>query len=250
MWSQLHALINLGDGNLGELLFINQHFEELRQKYPGLFLVRWRGDYSVEGLLHFVAEFNGQFIEDEYAIKISLPSNYPIAYPIAEETMGRIPRSFHHYQNGHLCLGVSCAISRTFRESPTLIGFTEKSLIPYLYSFSYKSLYGIMPYGELSHGWVGIIEYYSDEFGIDNPRAIVKLLKILADDFPAKHIKCPCGSKKPISVCHGKQLDSMLLVQSASHFRNELLQIAKGIAPEDKLSPIQSFGFRDEIRVR
>jgi len=235
---------------LGELLLINRHFEELQQKYPGLSLIRWRGVYSVEGVLHFVAEFNGQLIEDEYAIKITLPDNYPIAHPVAEETMGRIPGSFHHYQNGHLCLGVSYAISRTFRESPTLIGFTEKSLIPYLYSFSYKSLYGKMPYGELSHGWVGAIEYYSEEFGIDSPRAIVELLKILADNFPVKHIKCPCGSRKPISACHGKQLDSMLLIQSASHFRNELLQITKGISPEVKLSPIQSIGLEGGVGAR
>lgn len=229
---------------MGELLIINRHFEELRLKYPGLSLVRWRGVSSVEGMLHFIAEFKGQSIEDEYAIKITLPDDYPVSHPFAEETMGRIPRSFHHYQNGRLCLGTSYAISRTFRESPTLIGFTDKSLIPYLYSFSYKSLYGKMPYGELSHGWMGIIEYYSDEFGIDSPRAIVELLKVLADNFPVKHIKCPCGSRKPISVCHGKQLNSMLLVQSASHFRSELLQITKGITPEVKLSPIQSVGLR------
>jgi hypothetical protein len=227
---------------LEELLLIYRHFEELRLKYQGLYLVRWRGVFSVEGMLNFIAEFKGKFLEDEYAIKITLPNNYPIAYPIAEETMGRIPRGFHHYQNGHLCLGTSYATSRTFRESPTLIGFTENSLIPYLYSFSYKAKHGNMPYGELSHGSAGILEYYSDEFGVNNPRTVVEFLKILADSYPVKHIKCPCGSRKSISVCHGKQLDDMLLVQSGTQFRNELLQILKEATTNVKLSPIHNVG--------
>ncbi len=225
-------LTNLGDDNLGELKLINQHFEELQQKYQGLSLFCWGGVSSVEGLLHFIAEFKEQYIEDEYAIKITLPDDYPISPPFAEETMGRIPQSFHHYQNGHLCLGTSYAISRTFLESPTLIGFAEKSLIPYLYSFSYKSLYEKMPYGELSHGMDGIFEYYMDEFGVNDPRVVVEFIRILVDNLPRKNAYCPCGSRKPISACHGAQLKGMLLVQPVSYFKNELLQITKRFTPE------------------
>lgn len=212
------------------LPIVKHHFEELREKYKGLSLIHWHGAWSVEGRLWFTASYNNKPIEDEYSVKILIPQNYPEQYPTSEETLGRIPKSFHHYKDGSLCLGAPYAISKTFLAMPTLFGFTEKCLIPYLYSFSYKSLYGYLPYGELTHGNLGILEYYQSELNVNNKKPTIEFLRILSENYKSTNIVCPCGSKKNISKCHGKRLREMLSIVSPSFFQKEYYQILDEIA--------------------
>ncbi len=71
--------------------------------------------------------------------------------PKVQETSNRIPTDFHHYQDDTLCPGAPIAVRQKFKKEPTLVGFVNNCVIPYLYSFSYKSKFGKMPFGELPH---------------------------------------------------------------------------------------------------
>jgi len=69
-------------------------------------------------------------------------------------------------------------------------------VIPYLYTYSYNCKYGSLPYGELAHGWEGILDYYKDLFKIDDNQIILRLVKSLAQNQYMAHSRCPCGSRK------------------------------------------------------
>jgi hypothetical protein len=90
-----------------------------------------------------------------------------------------------------------------------------------LYSFSYKEKFGRMPYGELSHGWPGILEFYQNLFRVDNNKAVLGLLNVLATGSFRGHSRCPCGSRKRVRDCHGGFLGNMLRIQPESAFKNE-----------------------------
>ena len=190
--------------NSGEWMeSIQRQLTELTDKYRGLFGASSGSDLSVLGTLSFSAEFNGVLLEDEYAVEIAIPPGYPQILPIAKETGGRIPRDFHTYSDEILCLGSPIETIMTFRKRETLIGFVEDLLIPFLYGFSYRERYGVMPYGELSHGINGILESYKGLFHVDDVLAVIAFLKILADDNYRGHIDCPCRSGLRLRNCHG-----------------------------------------------
>ncbi len=209
-------------------VLLYEQFRDLSLSFPKLSLQKNNeGPWIIKGLLALLAEYSGHLIDDEYAIEIIIPEEYPDRLPRLRETGNRIPRSFHHYQDGSLCLGAPLAIKKKFSEEPTLVGFVNNCCIPYLYSYSYKSKNGKMPFGELSHGGQGILEYYQDLFDLKSNRALLGLIKILVDDNYRGHIKCPCGSGKRLRSCHGSTLLEIKELQPASDFRNEYIYILK-----------------------
>lgn len=207
---------------------IHEQFEELNLRFSGLNLQKnGDGPWLVQGNLSFSAEYTGRRIDDEYFIEIILPEDYPDSPPKARETAKRIPADFHKYQDETLCLSTSLAVRVKFAQEPTLVGFVNNCLIPYLFSFSYKCKYGNMPFGELSHGGRGILEYYKDLFHLNDDRAVLRLIKILADDNYRGHVSCPCGSGKRLRACHGTGLLEIKKVQASLDFQNDYRYLIK-----------------------
>jgi ubiquitin-protein ligase len=204
---------------------------ELQEKYSGLDYVVDDGRSSViRGVLAFTAKYNDISIEDEYEITITLPKDYPDTPPSAKETGGRIPKEFHLNPDGTLCLGVPLEVKTKFSEEPSLVGFVDNILIHFLYSHSHKQKYGTMPFGELSHGYQGILEYYQEVFNINDELAVVGLLRILADDDYRGHTSCPCGSNAKLRNCHGRQLLKLKQSQKPAEYLQECLGVANLLA--------------------
>lgn len=215
-----------------------EQLTELRLSFPKLHLKKdGEGSWLVEGLLTFSAEYSGQLIEDEYSIEIVLPEEYPDRLPKARETGNRIPLSFHRYSDGSLCLGAPLAVKKKFAERPTLSGFVINCVVPYLYSYSYVCRYGELPYGELSHGGQGILEFYQDLFALKDVMALLGLVKILADDNYRGHVKCPCGSGKRLRSCHGTTLLEIKELQPAAAFLAEYVYMVNALTDRDPEDP-------------
>lgn len=206
--------------------YITRELENILDENPDLFLLDiGYGRWLLRGSLRFCREIKSNIIDDEYMIEIHIPSNYPTKIPQAKEVGGRIPQSFHTNLDNTLCLGTPLANNRTFCRDRTIGGFINNCLIPYLFSFSYKEQFGELPYGEMPHGFKGIIECYKEEFQTDNIKYIVALLKFLAtDNFPAFE-KCPCQSGKSLLKCHGKKILELKNVQLPEDFESELKMI-------------------------
>ena len=111
--------------------------DELLQKYPELRLrPAAGGDTIIAGTLEFSAQTRGQkLVSDRYEISISVPPEFPRSIPIVRETARRIPPDFHKLDTGHLCLGSPTRLRLILAETPSLLSFVERCVVPYLYGY-------------------------------------------------------------------------------------------------------------------
>ena len=224
-------------------LKLYEQFQDLSLSFPKLRLQRYgKGHWYVRGMLRFSEEHFRRCIEDEYSIEIAIPEEYPDVLPKIVETGNRIPGDFHHYQDGSLCLGAPLDVKQKFRKQPTLLGYVDNCVIPYLYSYSYKCKFGKMPFGELSHGGIGLLEYYRELFGIKDQRRVLKLIQILTEEQHYRdHDRCPCGSGKRLRSCHGTMLLEIQKLQSPTEFLNEYHWIVRDLANKAFSNPYRPF---------
>lgn len=186
---------------------IQEHFTDLVEQYPGFVLTdNKNGTWVVQGLLEFSATYDGVSIRDKFQMEFTLLKDYPDIPPIAKETGGRIPKEFHKNQDESLCLGAPLEVRMKFAKNPSLLGFVNELVIHFLYAYCYFEQYREMPFGELSHGGKGILEYYAQLFNTASEIVTVDLLKILAENSYKGHHGCPCSSGKRIRDCHGELL--------------------------------------------
>ena len=207
---------------------ILEQFDVLRSAYPELNLRREGSVWFIEGVLNFSAQYAGLPIDDNYSILVFLPDNYPDDIPIAFETTGRIPKDFHklHTPNGALCLGEPIAVIRKFMKEPSLLGYINNCLIPYLYSFSQKSRYGQIPFGELSHGSKGKVQHYLELFDLKDVHSLRGLIAVLAKENYRGHALCPCRSGKRVRSCHGALLLELMKLKMSGYFMDLLNNIS------------------------
>lgn len=188
-------------------VLIRQQFEELSKTYSGLRLYEDApGRWVIRGILSFSATFKNVTITDAFSVLIRLPQDYPNSPPTVQETGGRIPADFHQYPDRTLCLGAPVEVWRRFKADPRLVTFVETQVVEYLYGYAYFEKYGVLPFGELSHGAQGIREYYQDLFKTNDVQIVLALLKPMADGTYRGHHACPCGSGKILRKCHGPSM--------------------------------------------
>jgi hypothetical protein len=204
-------------------VLVKAHYAELSGQYPDLVLEYKEGTWVIKGSLDFCATYEKIKIKESFQVEILISRKYPEILPIARETGGIIPRTFHRYEDDTLCLGAPSAIKIKFSEKPSLLGFVDNLLIPFLFSFSYWKENGVMPYGELSHGGKGLTEYYTNYFGVHSESVILAFLAMLALDKYRGHHDCPCGSGQIIRQCHGDALLKLKIIQNQDDFLCEYM---------------------------
>lgn len=176
----------------------------IAENYPDMHFQIRDEFVTLVGVLRLNAQIKDSVITDSYKILIIFPHNYPTEAPIAFETSEKIPQEFHHLSHNKLCLGTPIEINSIFSLNKTIRNYLEKLLIPYLLQFSYKTKYGIMPFGERSHGIKGIYEFYEEKIGLSDNSSIVKFLLSIKDKKINGKKYCPCGSNLSFWKCHMK----------------------------------------------
>jgi hypothetical protein len=187
--------------------FTRWQLGNLLVKYSSLRLAPLPADaIQLVGLLGFEAFAPGkELIKDEYQIEISIPETFPRQIPSVKEIGGRISRSFHKLSDGSLCLGSPARLMLILAESPSLLRFVERCVIPYLYGHSYFKRNGVMPFGDLDHGAPGLREDLMAIFRTSRESAISHFLRLgsmkkrIANKEP-----CPCGSGRRLGRCHNR----------------------------------------------
>ena len=101
-----------------------------------------------------------------------------------------------------------------------------------------------MPFGELSHGVEGILEYYQELFDLSAGEKVVGLLRILTDSDYRGHLPCPCGSNIILRKCHGGILREVSALQSADEFFVDYFHIVKYLHGIKKSIPKEFFSKR------
>lgn len=208
-----------------EQLVIEQ-MREVQDKHPNLELFRdHSGVLWVRGVVGFSIRHDSHIIEDCYNLEVRIPKDYPSSPPIVFETEAKIPKEFGHFMKmGDFCLGAPVEVRRKFAQHKNLLCFIDEQVIPYLFAYSYKRDHGAVPFGERSHGSLGLIEYYVEFFG-SSGIAAMKLLKCLADDTASPLMACPCGKGNKLKDCHGPKLDELRLFFPPKHFAAERQQM-------------------------
>jgi hypothetical protein len=210
--------------------FVNWDVLSLLDKYPGL-SARPQQDKSLifEGNLFFKAYYKDlEQITDTYVIHIHIPRYFPRELPKVRDANSRIPRDFHTNPDGTLCLGSPIQLFLNLRNNPTLVGFVDTCLIPFLYSYSYKEKFGKMPFGDLAHGRFGIVQDYMRLLRVDSEEACMKMIYLLGvKKRIANKSPCPCQSGRRLGKCHNHLLNSLRDVQSRPWFRNEYSKLTR-----------------------
>jgi hypothetical protein len=186
--------------------------EELLGKYPEIRLQPTvSGDTIIAGSLEFSAQTRGQrLVSDRYEISISVSPDYPKATPLVRETARRIPRDFHKLDTGHLCLGSPTRLRLILAETPSLLSFVERCVIPYLYGYSIVESGGVLPFGELSHGARGLRDDLASMIGMDDDLVLLGFVRLLAmKKRKANKLPCPCGTGMRLGRCHNRKLNTL-----------------------------------------
>lgn len=215
----------------------------LNANYPELKIVTDKDNYpAIEGLLKFDMVFyhedessvinpepehlaSGQRIQDEFHIEIILKnsshSNLPQVYERGERLNSvAVDRQLkltdlHINPEGAACLCLNIEEENYLPNGFTLQEFFNSLVVPFFYAQSYFEKNNSWPWGQYSHGSVGIFEwcFKQPDMTADIIREPLDRLKRLADwdkvqtylD-PKKKVKghydCLCGSKRKFRNCH------------------------------------------------
>lgn len=200
---------------------------DVQTSYPGLeLLLTPRGEPIVRGVVRVDHTHAGNLIRARYEVRIDFPDEYPDVPPNVKETSGAIEKDFHTFTDtGHLCLGAPVEVQRSFSQDRTLRGFIDRLVSPFLFSHAHWRLHGEMPYGQLAHGYNGILDYYNQQFAVTDDLVSLRLLVLLTRKESAGDTLCPCESGRPLRECHGPTLDSLRPHQTVKEWYDELLGI-------------------------
>jgi hypothetical protein len=202
--------------------------DAFRNAYPELRITYVGGcGISVEGTLAFRAVVEGfQEIEDEFELRWVVFDEFPKQIPLVFETKGRIPANYHKLENGALCLGSPIRQRMILAKHPTLSGFVERLVIPYLYNRSYFEKHDCLPVGELEHGSPGLIEDYQKLFKVEDQDSCLTMLQMLGrKKRNANKMPCPCDSGRRLGKCHNKVLNPFRKLETRRYYQEHSRQI-------------------------
>jgi hypothetical protein len=156
----------------------------------------------LEGTYHLSAYHPaGGNVDKDYNLRIEIPVSFPREVPIVREINYLIPRDNNHHINrgtDSLCLGSRIKILQKIYENPTISGFVEKCVVPLLYA----AVLDDFVFGELEHGYRGILEDYKEIFSVSTSTQVLGILFCLSRKkrFANKQL-CPCGCGHRLGKC-------------------------------------------------
>ena len=182
---------------------------ELQTVHDGLTEIEEREhEIAVSGALSFEASHDRlATIADTFEIDLLVPEGYPNRLPRVRETGARIVGDYDHaYADGRLCLAVPVEERRIFAQQPSLLGFVNGLVVPYLYGYCHWERHGEHPFGKQKHGAEGIVQFYVERLQLKDDMAALAIVAFLFEHGYRGHHACPCGSGEVVRKCHGSAL--------------------------------------------
>jgi len=153
---------------------------------------------------------NGVF--DFYQIKAGVTAGFPEEEPVVFEEGDRIPRTAERHvfpKDGNCCLGVWEEWLLTAPDH-RFATFLTGPMHDYFVSQTYYEAQGAWPFGERSHGKLGVLEAYGDLLGLPpDEKTIAVYLRLLSRQTIKGHSLCPCGSGRRLRKCHVDELEHL-----------------------------------------
>lgn len=163
--------------------------------------------YIIEGTYNLSSTFNGIYLQKGYNVKVIILKVYPKELPKVYITENIVPKEFEHvFSDNSLCLGSPMELCLSALEN-NIYDFLIKHIDSYLYSLTYFTKYNSQfPYGERSHGMLGILEFWKEYLNTDDYRVIYNVMDYISKDNYRGHSLCPCGSEQKVRNCHGNKM--------------------------------------------
>ena len=145
-------------------------------------------------------------VVDSFAIEVLVPPDgTQNAIPIVREVGGRIPwdADRHVYPDGKACLFIEAEYWFKHPDGMDLVEFLKGPVTSYFIgqmSYEHDMRW---PFGERSHGDLGVIEFYAPLFASRSPRVIRRFLEMVVARKLRSTWQCPCGSGHRLWGCHG-----------------------------------------------
>ena len=191
---------------------LGKQITELIDVHKGLTnVVEQDEEIVVSGMLPLEGSVDGlETITDSFGIEVNIPNDFPKSLPRVKETGGRITANYEHrFTDDTLCLAVPIEQRRVFFEQPTLLGFVNRLVIPYLYGYCFWKKHGYHPFDEAAHGCEGIVRHYIDTLGLRDELAALAVISFLFEHGYRGHHDCPCGSGLRVRACHSRKLRTL-----------------------------------------
>lgn len=210
----------------------------------------------IEGWVSFEALYNGsqivinpsdeeisalknpdEYIEDHYKVRIRWQAGH-YKYPFTEEIGGRVESlatrlnkrlaDLHVYETlpNFLCDSSPRDLTRSFSQEFSLEKYLLQFLIPRLYAQSYYEKFKKWPWGELSHHFPGLFEWFARVANITREdliitaRDIIRLtgeklfFYLVSKKYGANH-RCICLSGSKLKDCHNDVLRGIWRMREA-----------------------------------
>lgn len=187
--------------------------------------------YIIKGIYHLSASYNDICLFDDFNILIKIPQSYPNNLPQVSSIGNSLPERFEHfYTNGEFCLGSPMELHLSAIDK-NISSYLIKHLDAYLYSAVYFRKYnGQFPFGERSHGSLGIIEFWEEYLCTEDIEIIYNILKYISLNKYRGHNLCPCGSKNKLRNCHGNKILPIIKKSLSLVAKNEVNLFEKEVS--------------------
>ena len=103
----------------------------------------------------------------------------------------------------------------------------DEYVIKYFLSYEYYKMYKIYPFGEYSHGLLGMKESISAVFKIPIEYSFQFIEYLATKNRVRGHDLCPCGSKKKIRLCHFELLKEIINSEKKIIYENVYNEMRK-----------------------
>ncbi len=214
-----------------DLLWLTTNYPSLKQKTSNIIegrlsfrMLRLNGKYVVNPGSDLLARTKTKdylYIFDTYNVRIEWKKDHTL--PIVFETGGKLADvakllnkrliDMHQFEDGALCLASPIELRRAFPDKVKLDILIENFVIPYLFAQSYFAKHKKWIWGDLSHGYWGLIEWLGQQsrYDDDETKEIHNLLwdygnnddiaLVLGIRYRA-YKPCLCMSGKKVRECH------------------------------------------------
>jgi len=181
--------------------FLGKYFSFEKVESPKL------GYLALEGKISVVDSKDKLWGHFEVLILIN-ESEYPYTIPIVIEKTNIINRDwdFHISKDGVCCLDIPHKLLKIKKKGVFFEEFYREVIYPFFANYHFKKSTGDYANGEYNHHFAGIVQYYREEYGLDNTEDIIALLETATYGIKYQpNKKCPlCGGHKYKKCCRKK----------------------------------------------
>ncbi len=182
---------------------IDSQIALLFKNYPNLMITsKTSKKVIVAGKIQVNRFYKNFSLNKEYGIEISIHID-SFNLPSVRETEHYISKKYPHILlDGNLCLATESNIRYDFRNGFNIINWMQNYVEAYFFSYEYYQRYECFPFGERSHGSLGIKEFYRDLLKVSDTDKAYSLMIFIAEKPYRGHQACPCNSSLNIRNCH------------------------------------------------